>query len=217
MIEQSEQLGELFEALAKAQAGMANAERTAENAHTRSEYTTLGAALDAVRPALAAEGLSITQWPVMEAERVCVVTRLGHRSGQWMQSIASAPLDQQRNRVQAVGSTITYLRRYALMAVCGIAPEDDDGHAAGGRSSKAEARDERKARQASHADDWEAGKGRFFAVLGEHGVDYDALCHYFTQRGRKRPSQMGASERAKLLQWLADGGAEKIKAAEVAR
>jgi hypothetical protein len=35
---------------------------------------------------------------------------------------------------QALGSVITYLRRYALAAFAGVAPEDDDGERAEGRN-----------------------------------------------------------------------------------
>lgn len=211
MVQQSDELGALFEAMAKAQTRLENAGKDAKNNHLRSEYTTLGAALDAVRPVLAEQGLCVTQWPVIDGSRVSVITRIGHASGQWMQSAISADLDKQANRVQAVGSTITYLRRYALMAVAGIAPTDDDGHAAGGRPSpRSEAWDEWQARQAGHSVDWEVGKGRFFAALGELRVKYDTLCEWLHQRGRKRPSAMSASERAKLIQWLQDGGAAKV-------
>lgn len=203
---------ELLTALAAAQLELGNAERTAKNSHTRSEYTTLAAALDAVRPVFASHGLSITQWPVMDGQTVAVVTRLGHKSGQWLQSVASAQPDQQRNKVQAVGSTITYLRRYALMAVAGIAPADDDGNAAGGRPSKKEAPDERRARQGGHDRSWEREKARFFAILGEIGVDYEHLCTFLAERKRNRPSQMGSDERHKLLGWLKDGGADKVRA-----
>jgi ERF superfamily len=56
------------------------------------------------------------------------VTRLIHSSGQWLEDTASTMLST--GDPQAVGSAITYLRRYALAAVAGVAPEDDDAEAA---------------------------------------------------------------------------------------
>jgi len=58
---------------------------------------------------------------------VTVLTRLLHSSGQWMEDSVSAMLPN--GDPQAVGSAITYLRRYALQAVAGIAAEDDDAEA----------------------------------------------------------------------------------------
>jgi hypothetical protein len=54
-----------------------------------------------------------------------------HSSGQWFRS--SYPVRPVQATPQGLGSAITYARRYALMAMVGIAPEDDDGEAAMGR------------------------------------------------------------------------------------
>jgi hypothetical protein len=52
-----------------------------------------------------------------------------HTSGEWLRSIfpLNAQASKQTNEMQALGSGITYLRRYALCAMLGIAQEDDDG------------------------------------------------------------------------------------------
>jgi hypothetical protein len=59
---------------------------------------------------------------------VTVETVLAHKSGEWMRGTSAAPVV--KADPQGVGSAITYLRRYSLAAVCGIAQEDDDGNAA---------------------------------------------------------------------------------------
>jgi hypothetical protein len=64
---------------------------------------------------------------------VTVETVLMHSSGEWMSSVAAAPLS--KPDAQGVGSAITYLRRYSLAAIAGIAQEDDDGQAATKRPS----------------------------------------------------------------------------------
>ena len=57
-----------------------------------------------------------------------MTTILLHKSGQHISSVCAAlPRDQSP---AAVGSVVTYLRRYALAAAVGVAPEDDDGQAA---------------------------------------------------------------------------------------
>lgn len=128
-IRTSEQLNEIAGALAKAQAGMENVAKDRENPHFRSRYTTLAGVLDEVRPKLAQQGISIFQAPVNgEGNTIGVVTRLLHSSGQWIEAafyVAPTKFD-----AQGAGSAITYCRRYSLMAVAGVGPEDDDGNAA---------------------------------------------------------------------------------------
>ena len=47
-------------------------------------------------------------------------------------------MQQGKQDAHGIGSAITYARRYTLMAVAGVAPEDDDGNAAVGKSDKKE-------------------------------------------------------------------------------
>ena len=55
-------------------------------------------------------------------------TILGHISGETLK--CRVPLIVQKNDMQGYGSAVTYARRYGLMSMAGIAPEDDDGNAA---------------------------------------------------------------------------------------
>ena len=52
-----------------------------------------------------------------------------HESGQWIKSRLKMPIE--KATAQAIGSTITYGRRYGLSAMVGIAQYDDDGNSAG--------------------------------------------------------------------------------------
>jgi hypothetical protein len=61
-----------------------------------------------------------------------VVTTLAHETGQWVRGRLALPLA--KTDPQGIGSAITYGRRYALAAMVGVAPEDDDGNAAGRRT-----------------------------------------------------------------------------------
>ena len=76
--------------------------------------------------ALDKNGLAIWQSITEEGDRL--ITRLYHTSGQWMEGYT--PLIIAKNDMQGLGSAYTYARRYGLMAMMGIAPEDDDGQAA---------------------------------------------------------------------------------------
>lgn len=132
MIQTSEQINEIAGALAKAQAGMENVAKDRENPHFRSRYATLAGVLDEVRGKLAEQGISIYQAPVNgEGNNIGVATRLLHSSGQWIESAVF--VQPTKFDAQGVGSVLTYLRRYSLMAVAGVGPEDDDGNAAVGR------------------------------------------------------------------------------------
>jgi ERF superfamily len=121
----SESLSEFAPAFALAQENMGNALKNAQNPHLKNHYANLGAVQEAVMPSLNANGLSVIQAPNGPGT---LTTRILHKSGQWVQAVSSSPLGKQDH--QAVGSGITYLRRYALAAMCGITQEDDDGEAA---------------------------------------------------------------------------------------
>jgi len=99
-------------------------------------YATLDKILDMARPVLAEEGLVLFQ-PISTNEKggLVLVTRLLHRSGEWMET--SIPLPAPGGDPQSFGSVVTYLRRYAVTALLGIASdEDDDGNRAAGNRMK---------------------------------------------------------------------------------
>ena len=121
---QSENIETLAAALAKAQGVIANPAFDAINPHFKNRYATLGAHIDAVRGAFPANGLSVVQAiETPERDRVSLTTRILHSSGQWIESTVSASTGA---KVQEIGSTVTYLRRYALAAIVGIVGEEDD-------------------------------------------------------------------------------------------
>lgn len=122
----SEQINELAAALAKAQGVMAGAAKGSTNPHFKSRYADLASVWDACRPPLAANGLAVIQGVATDGTHVTVTTRLAHASGQWIESSAAA--DARDTGPQSVGSVVTYLRRYSLAAMVGVAPEDDDGN-----------------------------------------------------------------------------------------
>jgi hypothetical protein len=127
----SEQINEIAGALAKAQGAMKNARKDSANPFFKSKYADLAAVCEACREQLAANGIAVVQTPsATDDGRVVVTTMLVHASGQWFaDSLAVKPKD---DGAQAMGSVITYLRRYSLAAFAGVAPEDDDGNAAVG-------------------------------------------------------------------------------------
>lgn len=131
---------ELAIALAKAQGDIDNVKKTSTNPGFRSKYANLAAVWDTIREELSKNGLSVVQFPIdapngSPEDTVGLKTILLHSSGQYLEATFSMPVKDAKNP-QAVGSALTYARRYALMAVVGIAPEDDDGNAASGTKPK---------------------------------------------------------------------------------
>jgi hypothetical protein len=119
---------ELMAALAKAQAEMDNAPMNSENPHFRSKYADLASIRNATIPALSKHGLSLHQVTRIDGSGMVLVTRLGHASGQFIDSVYPLP---NSNKPHEMGSAITYARRYSWAAICGIAAEEDeDGNAA---------------------------------------------------------------------------------------
>lgn len=129
----SETINELAGALALAQGEIVHARKESENPHFRHRYADLASIWDACRAPLASHGLSIMQSPRLvpgggECWLVEVETTLFHASGQWTSDVLAVPINP--TNAQAVGSAITYARRYALAAFVGVAPEDDDAQSA---------------------------------------------------------------------------------------
>lgn len=129
----SDQINELATALALAQAEMKNAKLNKQNPHFKSRYADLAEIRDAVTPALTKNGLAIVQGiDTSDDGKLLVSTRLLHKSGQWIESRFPISYD----KPQAMGSAITYGRRYTLSAICNIAAdEDDDAEVAQSRPS----------------------------------------------------------------------------------
>lgn len=127
----SAEIAKLAAALCKAQGAMEGAKKDAEAVITGTQkrtYADLASVWDAVRKPLADNGLAVIQFPRTAQNGVEIETTLAHSSGEFMSDVLWVPCG--KFDAQGLGSAITYGRRYALMAVTGIAPIDDDGAAA---------------------------------------------------------------------------------------
>jgi len=127
-IEMSESIDKLASAMADAQGRIKGAKRDSANPHFGSPFASLESVWDACREPLTANGLSVIQFPSMRGEDPVLVSVLAHSSGQWIRTYA--PLTPTKRDPQAMGSAITYMRRYATMAIASLCPVDDDGEAA---------------------------------------------------------------------------------------
>lgn len=122
---QSPEIKELFAALTKAQVAIKGASKDSKNPHFKNVYASLESTWDAVKDALADNGLCITQLVHEANSHYYLMTTLGHVSGQWISS--SIPLLMQKHDMQGLGSAITYARRYGLQAILSCPSIDDDG------------------------------------------------------------------------------------------
>jgi hypothetical protein len=125
-------------ALAAAQAEMGKALKQSSNPAFRSKYADLGNVMDACLPALTRHGIAVIQPTRHDDTGRYVETVLLHSSGESLSCIV--PLIVSKNDMQGYGSAVTYARRYGLMCMAGIAPEDDDGNAAAAAAPREERR-----------------------------------------------------------------------------
>lgn len=93
------------------------------------KYPTLNSVIDAITDVLATHKIVILQEPLTTETGVAVATSLLHESGA---TIEFGPLTMPLadRKPQAVGSAVTYARRYALVSIFGLMAVDDDGQAA---------------------------------------------------------------------------------------
>ncbi|MBH0323412.1 ERF family protein [Bacillus cereus] len=104
--------------------------KDADNPFFKNNYATLDTIIDEIRPILSKHGLSIMQIPSGDGQNVTLKTLLLHETGEWLESdeLTMKPV---KNDPQAVGSCITYARRYSLAAFLSLnTGEDDDGNGA---------------------------------------------------------------------------------------
>lgn len=118
-------------ALSNFQKSMKAIEKSSVNPFFKSKYADIATIINAIRTPLAEVGLSFSQFPTGEGS---LTTILMHNSGQFIEdTFQMKPVD---TKPQSIGSAITYMRRYALSAVLGIATEeDDDGNKASGKEA----------------------------------------------------------------------------------
>jgi hypothetical protein len=146
----SGELDKLFAALAEAQKEIGGALKDKKNPHFGSNYATLASVWDTWQEVGPKNGLALVQ-SVLDADRfsdtagpepigishkerqgICLATLLGHKSGQYINAVSFFPANKKDPQIYV--AAVTYARRATLAAMVGIAPEDDDGNTAAGKS-----------------------------------------------------------------------------------
>lgn len=143
---------------------------TSAKGRTNYRYEDLGNIANTVQPILAKHGLSYRYRATSNVnEPVTVTCIVSHRAGHFEEITLTAGRDESgnKNSIQAVGSTITYLQRMTLKAALGLAvSNDDDG-------KKADAADAISLEQVE----------KLVALADEVGADKEAFCRYFRVGG----------------------------------
>lgn len=129
--DRSDKIDKLAKALAQAQGAMGHAHKSGKNPHFKSSYADLADCLDAVREPFTSNGLAISQLPGYDDARITLTTILTHDSGQYI--AGTAAMSPMKPGPHDYGSCLTYLRRYSLAAITGLAQADDDGNKGQGK------------------------------------------------------------------------------------
>lgn len=207
----SEQCAELFGALAQAQGMMGRAFKDANNPAFRTKYTSLASVLEAILPAYNAAGLCVLQHPVLSEDVVHMTTLITHQSGQWMKSVCSMPVGGKKD-AHAVGSAISYLRRYTLASICGVIQSDDDGNdAAGAASAPARPAPVRFTPAPPPAPVEQAPLNDEQLAAAIAPLDLGLLKAYCAWHSKSAPSELQVHQQQQMLQWLKGKGAEVLQ------
>ena len=180
----------LAAALVKACAALDPALKNSTNVHLKNSYADLQAVQDAARKALSPNGLTWYQACISEGDKVGVHTFIVHTSGAVLDcGQCLMPVPQARNAAHAIGSILSYTRRYSLAAALGIHQADPD----------ASLPDEKP----------QPKKRKTLAGLGLSPADVDA---FMESKGKAdRWATMSAAKRGKFCDW-AESNRGKVQA-----
>lgn len=107
---------------------------TSTRGRTNYEHEGLADIAEHVDPILAKNGLSYRYRPKQDAKILTITCIVEHRDGHAEETTLFGANDESgnKNAIQSVGSTATYLQRYTLKLALGLAAaKDDDGRGAG--------------------------------------------------------------------------------------
>ena len=181
-------ISEIAPAFLKAQAEMESAEKNQINPFFKSRYADLSSIIEACKPALNNNGISVLQ-PIND---MMVETILIHTSGQWYSSLTPIVVKDPDNP-QAMGSGIQYACRYGLQAFVVVTREDDDGNQAAIESS-------------------DAVKKQVLGILNRLDVDESIVPKLTQHKFKKDPESLTTTEWQQLRSMLASKqGESKFK------
>ena len=132
---QSDKIDELAKALIAAVFPPIPKTKTAQIGSYSYKYADLADIRAVTAPVLKESGLAVTQMTGYDEGRPTLTTMVLHASGQWIADTMLLPVPT-NGTAQALGSAITYSRRYAYSAALGLVTEDDDDGAAASQPAR---------------------------------------------------------------------------------
>jgi hypothetical protein len=117
----SESITSIAVALHKFHGLMGKVGKDAVNPHFKNKYASLSNIIEATTPHLNAVGLSVIQLPTESG----LETMLMHTSGEYISSVSLTPCKDASNP-QALGSALTYAKRYAYAGLLNLNIDEDD-------------------------------------------------------------------------------------------
>lgn len=201
---QSENTAKVWSALVKVQADLVDPEKK----HTAKvkmkgggeysyQYAKLGDALPGIRKLCAKNELALSQYP---EGGDTLWTRFTHTSSEFVEF----PFPYQVPRdPQAQGSVDSYMRRYALFGVLGVAAGGDDD----GQNPNMGA----KEKPAPKPEPWANVAGLWADTFDPLTVD-GHIWPFLRFKKKDHPADMKAEQRTKALGWLQNGGSSQLEA-----
>lgn len=134
-MQKSESIVNLSKALLKAQIEMEGAKKGSNNPFFKSKYADYSSVLEACKGPLNNNGVTILQPTSLFDGQMVIETVLIHsESGEFVSAVTPIVVAKQ-NDPQALGSAISYSKRYGLQSLISLPSEDDDGESAMGREN----------------------------------------------------------------------------------
>ena len=117
-----------------------------DGSSTGYKHASLGNVTNTINTALAKHGFSSGWKQNQENGGISVTCTITHKKGHCESTTLTAPADSsgKKNPIQAIGSTVTYLERYTLLALTGLATHDQDDDGVGAGSPEIEYINEKK-------------------------------------------------------------------------
>ena len=182
MLKKSESIQNLSKAMAEFQKSIKQPLKDANNPFFKSQYVPLENVVEAITETGSPLGISFMQFASSdETGSIEVATLVMHSTGEYIE-FPPVRMKPESNKPQAVGSAITYAKRYALSAIFGITSDkDDDGNEATGLNKPVDKQQKQQPKQQIQ-DDATGTIEKYWAELEKLGVDVAEVKKYLCDK-----------------------------------
>lgn len=183
MLKKSESIQNLSNAMAEFQKKIKQPLKDANNPFFKSQYVPLENVVEAITETGSQLGISFMQFASSdETGSIEVATLVMHSTGEYIE-FPPVRMKPESNKPQAVGSAITYAKRYALSAIFGITSDkDDDGNEATGLNKQVEKQPKQQVKQQQTQDDATGKIEQYWTELEKLGVDVAEVKKYLCDK-----------------------------------